>query len=78
MQSALSFGSIGPGVSLAVRRSGVSAFSSKGVDFIDHGIVAIAVSAVSIDRGGTSVVHSSSGGELLATYKGFLVRGTAC
>ena len=57
-----------------MRRSGVSAISSTGVDFVCRGVVALAVLVVSIDCGGTSVVRSSSSGGLLATYEGFLVR----
>ena len=57
--------------------SGVSTISSKGVDFIGRGVVAIVILVVSIDRGGMSAVRSSGGDELLAAHKGFLVRGAA-
>ena len=60
-----------------MRRSGVSAILSKGVDLIGRGVVAIAVSVFSIDRGGTLAVYSSGGSKLLATYKGFLICGAA-
>ncbi len=61
-----------------MRSSGVSAIlSNHGRDFIGRGVVAIVVSVVSIDSGGTSAVRSSGGGELLVMYKGFLVRGAA-